>query len=94
MNRNIHVGLETQSHVSLLDPEHRDFDRSIKAFRSSDHYRFVVFPRQDQHGISSIRVTDVPNPESAMREPFESSEYKKSRRDRTPLGIRPRRLTY
>jgi hypothetical protein len=56
MDRNIGVGLETQSHVPVLYPDHRDFDRALKAYRSSNHHRFVVFPRQDQHGIVSIRM--------------------------------------
>jgi hypothetical protein len=70
MDRNIGVGLETQSHVPLLDPEHLDFDHAIKAYRSSNHHRFVGFPRQDQHDIASIHVTDAPHPESAMRRTF------------------------
>jgi hypothetical protein len=70
MDRNIGVGLEAQSHVPLLDPDHRDFDHALKAYRSSNHNRFVVFSRQDQHGIASIRVTDAPHPESAMRSTY------------------------
>src|SRR5688572_33069551 len=56
MDRNIGVGLETQSHVPVLDPDHRDFDHALKAYRSSNHHRLVVFPRQHQHGIVSICV--------------------------------------
>jgi 16S rRNA U1498 N3-methylase RsmE len=60
MDRNIGVGLETQSHASVLDLDHRDFDHAFKTFRSSNHNRFVVFSRQDQHGRASIRVIDHP----------------------------------
>jgi hypothetical protein len=58
MDRNIGVGFETQSHLPLLDSDDGDFDHAIKACRSPNHNRFLVFPRQDQHRVASIRVTD------------------------------------
>jgi hypothetical protein len=58
MDRNISVGLETQSHLPLLDSDDGDFDHALKACRSPNHNRFLVFPGQNQHGVASIRVTD------------------------------------
>jgi hypothetical protein len=60
IDRNIRVRFETQSHTPVPNLDHRDLDHALKAYGSPNHYCFVVFPRQDQHGIASILVTDSP----------------------------------
>jgi hypothetical protein len=77
MDWNIGVSLETQSHVPVLNREHGDFDHALKAYRSSNYNRFIVFSGQDQHGIASIRITDVPHPESAMQGTFRIARIRK-----------------
>jgi hypothetical protein len=65
MDWNIGVGIETQSHSPVLNLEHRDLDHALKAHRSPNYNRFVVFSGQDQHGIASIRVSNRANTKKA-----------------------------
>jgi hypothetical protein len=78
MDRNIGVGLKSQSHLPVLDPDHRDFDHALAAYSSSNHHRFAVFPRQDQHGIASIRVTDARIRNRQCGEPSDRVNTKKA----------------
>jgi hypothetical protein len=49
MDGNIGIDLEAQSHAPAFDLEHRDLEHAMEAVGPSDHHRFPVFPRQDQH---------------------------------------------
>src|SRR5579864_4349054 len=50
MDGNAGIDFEAEPHASSFDLEHRDFEQALKAPGPVNHYRFLVFPRQDQHG--------------------------------------------
>jgi hypothetical protein len=58
MDRNSAICLKAQSHLSAVNIEHRDFEHTLEADGPSDDNRFLAFPRQDQHGSTSIVMLD------------------------------------
>jgi hypothetical protein len=56
MDGNIGIGLETQSHLPAANLEHRDFEHALAAAGAADHHSFLGFPRQDQHGKTSVAM--------------------------------------
>jgi hypothetical protein len=56
MDGNIGIGFETQAHLPPANLEHRDFEHALEAVRAADHYDFLGFPRQDQHGKTSVAM--------------------------------------
>src|SRR5438132_10360593 len=60
MDGNIGIDLEAESYLHVLNVEHRDFKHALEAVGPSDDNRFLVFPRQDQHGRTSVFMSDRP----------------------------------
>jgi len=54
MDRNIGIDLETQSDLPAIDLEHRNFEHALEAGGASDDHSFLAFPRQNQHGRTSV----------------------------------------
>jgi hypothetical protein len=47
MDWNTGIDLEPQFHVCASNPEHCDFEQTMKTIGPADHDRFPTFPRQD-----------------------------------------------
>src|SRR5437764_15433733 len=59
MNGNLFIDLKAQSHISLVNLEHRNFEQALEAGGPSDDYRFPIFSRQDQQGRTPFPQNDV-----------------------------------
>jgi hypothetical protein len=58
MDRDLLIDIESQSHFSVANLEHRDFEHALEAAGASNHDGFLAFPGQDQHGRTSVKKSN------------------------------------
>ena len=54
MHRNLGIDIEAKADLVVSNLEHRDFEQELEAVSATDHNRFLVFSRQDQHKRTSV----------------------------------------